>query len=347
MASYILYTTFILIVAFVRITDKYNGKYQGKLALLLFFMFVMASFRRYDVGNDTQSYLNFFKQMSYGNISYDSRIEIGYRYLNIFVSYFAENFTWILLLSSAFLFVVLYRFFKRYSDNLILCGVLFWLIGFITIVSATRQAIAIGFIYIAIYFLVKRIRIPFIAFVIVATLFHSPAIIFLILLPLLNIKLTIKSVTVITLSITMLTLSTGVFIKLIISFFDSYYANYIGTQSGILAVLFHSLIGLIFILIDELINKKRSREIYSKRIYNLAKWSTLAYSCFSIVSYNISIAGRVSYYFIPAMILYISFVCKNNKIVTAVFIMVLILYNILAIWLRPEWNSFFPFYYNW
>ncbi len=343
MISYVSYTFIFIMIGITSLNYQYKDRLKIKLAFLLFSMSMMASFRGYDVGNDTRSYYNFFKQMVYSNTDFDPRIEIGYRYFNIFIAFFSENFTWVLFFSSLFLFVVLYKFYVKYSNNYIMCGIFFWLIGFITIISATRQAVAIGFVYLAIIFLVERKRILFFSFVIIAASFHLSAMIFLVMLPLSNIKLTMRKVTILISVVTAITLFSSIFRNIIIIFLGPYYANYIGTSSGILAVLFNSLMGLLYIIIDEFQNKNTSDDVRKSHIYNISKWSTLIYSALALASYNISIIGRLSYYFIPGLVLYISYVTKRKKILNFISIVFLFAYNIMVLWLRPEWNSFFPF----
>ena len=149
MISFTIYTLIIITVSIFKIPDRKTKGNQLGLALLMIAIFIMAAFRRYDVGNDTQSYLSFFSQISLGNIAYDPRIEPGYRYLNLLVSLFSNNFTWILIISSFLLLFPAYSLFRKFSDNPKLCVLLFWMLGFTTLVSATRQAIAVGFLCIA------------------------------------------------------------------------------------------------------------------------------------------------------------------------------------------------------
>ena len=84
MISYMLVTIIIISTSIFLVANSMRNKKISNLGfwLIMIIMFSLSSFRRYDIGNDTFGYFNIFDQISKGNLHYDPRIEIGYRYLN-------------------------------------------------------------------------------------------------------------------------------------------------------------------------------------------------------------------------------------------------------------------------
>ena len=184
-------------------------------------------------------------------------------------------------------------------------------------------------------------------FCIIASLFHYIAIIFIVLMPLADRQLNLVSglAGISVLIIFMLA------IPIFYDFFSFtpglYYLIYLGRQSGLLAVIFHTSLGLFFLLFENMKKRSKANDSYQSRLYNIAEWSTIFYSVFFLISSNINISGRVAFLFIPPMILYVAHVCKRKLLLTTITIVVFFIYNSLAIVFRPEWNSFFPFYFFW
>ena len=93
----------------------------------------------------------------------------------------------------------IYVLLKKYSPNIYISFIVFVVLGQLGFaLSALRQMLAIAFVIFAFINIETRKPIKFIMFTIVASLFHSTAIIFLIAYPLYRIKLKIKTLILMT-----------------------------------------------------------------------------------------------------------------------------------------------------
>ncbi len=145
------------------------------------------AFRAYSVGTDLVGYIPLFSSSGYHNIDLDS-VEIGYSYLNVFIyRYISQNPTVFLSFVSAALLIPVSIVFRNYSkipalSYIILASFVIYIFSF----SALRQATAIGVTTLSYIFVEKKKLLPFFGLVFLATLFHTSALIFVIVYPLCN-----------------------------------------------------------------------------------------------------------------------------------------------------------------
>lgn len=351
MLSFLHYTLIILLLYLISLlksnsSSQKNQKHSFYLLLSLGLMCFMTSFRAYDVGNDTEAYYFFFNSFSNNDYGVDTRIESGYRFLNYLVTLFSDNFTVFLSITSVILFASLFAYIQKRGFDNQLYSVLFWLFGYTSFVSPLRQSLAIVFIFISLFFLERKKGVFFVVFCFLASLFHRPAIICLILFPLYYVRPSFKSYLFMAVVVLILVFSNT--INHLTGVLDKYYLHYFDTQSGWAAVLFNSLFGLIPIIIDA--NKKDHSD--SASFIRLSRWGCFLYVLCYLCSLYSSGMGRIAYYFLPMVLSYWCYVISKLKggikpITIILLIVILVTYNLLAIKFRPEWNSFFPFHYVW
>lgn len=362
MTSFLIYTfVFMLMALFlpekVRLVVRNNDKtiktrnrniYLFASVLLMLFM---AGLRRHDIGNDTAAYKSFFTHMGSGYYSFDSRFEIVFRYLTIGISKLTNDYTVFLVITSVLCFLPLARFIKRYVSSTKIFVTIFWLFAFTTFVSPLRQSIGLVFIFISIDFIEKKKPLFFAICILLAMLCHASAIVAIVLYPLYYIKP--KSWKVfLTIAFVIVAVGTGAIDFFANRFLSDYYSRYLSVQSGFSAALFNVLFGIIPIFLDKY--KTEDPEESSAGIYDLMRWSSVFYAGFYIASLYSSGAGRIAYYFLPMTIAYWckiinkkSWSYKTRILIVDVLLVILLLYRILVIIYRPEWNSFFPFRYVW
>ena len=356
MESFVLISFYIIFISIVfpikkfrQLGSRFTNNEKIYLFLTVFFMLFLASFRRYDIGNDTEAYHRFFSHMVAGNYSYDGRVEIGFRCLNILISKFTDNYTVFLLIVYTFLFSSLILFIKREVSNLKMFVCIFWLFGFITFVSPIRQTIALAIVLLSIKFIKDNRFFIFYFSCFVAATFHATAFV-AIVFPFLYLLKPKKSKTYLILLATLIAVGTNAFSFIATKFLGEYYSRYLNVQSGITAVIFNVSFSLVPILIeDKFIDNSQFRNLEA---YRLMKFGTLIYACFYIVSLYTSGAGRLAYFFCPLVIVYWGYVINALKFklrisVNFVIITVLFVYRIFVLFYRPEWNSFFPFHFIW
>lgn len=367
MLSYVFYTTYFLIACaiFGNSVQKRDIKWcRAFLFMTLVFMAVMMALRRGDVGNDTGAYCTFFNQIVAGNINYDARLEIGFRCLAIFTSKFSSDAQVFTVVCVIITFVPVILLFAKYSKNIAFSVALFWAFTCINLTSATRQGIAIGFICIGYLFLRRYSRVGVIVYCIscaIAALFHSSAII-MIVMPLLRKRnITIGSFLIILIS--PLALIATNFVPFVFSkFVGDYYREFYTGHSGWVAPLFNMLLGASALLLEYYYLHSSNRELYNNvdsefetnedELFdnNFLRWSALFSAACCILSVENSVIGREALYFDPFLILYISKYIsrvKYSKLFMLIIIFARVGYTLLALIIRPEWNSFFPFYFFW
>lgn len=180
----------------------HNDKYK-KLILCLFWLILLVflfALRHPSMGVDLQygfstGYIGNFERIA--NIQFSDLInrginhyEIGYVIYNKLLSYVSTN-TQFFLGACAFsaLVPIIYMIFK-YSDSPLFSLIIYLgLPCFIMLFSGMRQIIAIGLCALSLNFIFKKRIFWFIIIVLLATLFHSSAIVFLIAYPIYFIKI--------------------------------------------------------------------------------------------------------------------------------------------------------------
>ncbi len=180
---------FLFSIIFIASILEYFDKKNKIIAFLIFLFLGVIAGSRLDIGGydylqykilfeDTpNSIYSIFK--GYAPISI-YRMEMGYVYSNAIFKLISENFNLFLLflgvVSSIFLYVIFQKFSKYIYLSLLIFVSKFYLYYFFT---AQRQIIAMLICWLGIYFIIKRKLLYFILIVILASTFHTSAIVFL------------------------------------------------------------------------------------------------------------------------------------------------------------------------
>ena len=203
MTIYILYYFLILACSVFCSVIAYRSKSKKTktfIFLLLFLgVFIIVAFRSPSMGRDlgigsSEGYLARFKYISktgfvdlikghsttYQTKSYD----IGYVLFNKLISYVSNDYQW-LIVCAAFLslFPVYYVFNKESSSICFSIVIYLGLTCFLATFSALRQACAISICFLSYTFIKERRFFPFLFIVLLASLFHSSALICLLIYP--------------------------------------------------------------------------------------------------------------------------------------------------------------------
>ena len=374
MISYICYTSYFLILcAVIQASVQRDSKAFRNVFIFLTFgvMLLMMALRRFDVGNDTSHYLSFYHQIGSGYLNYNSRFETGFRNLTILINQLSGGNDQVFIAACVILsFIPYFILLYKGTNNLFFCIAMFWVISCTNIASASRQGIAIGLIsigYIILRTNKRRTTLLYLLFCVFASMFHTSAIIMIIVPFLRRRKVTIRAVII--LIILTVSLTATNLVEIIFSrYVGNYYILYSGVKSGWSAAIFNMLLGVAALVIEYYSISQNERNAFfqqannesnnsvidsSKELFfenNFFRWSSLLYSACCILSVNNSVLGREATYFDPFLIIYISnhiSDLKNKKVVALILILSRVGYSILALIIRPEWNSFFPFYYFW
>lgn len=346
MNSFILFTFIILTLCLIPEKNKDRSFY---LIVSLAFLCFITSFRGYDIGNDTHAYYRFFENIVNGVDNVDERIEPGYRFLNLIIAQFSVNYTVFLLITSLILFYALYRYIKSYGFSDKLYVVLFWCFSYVAYVSPLRQSLALSIALLSMPLLFTKRSYLFIIPVLLAATFHKTAIVCLAYLLFIYFRPTSKRIMLLVCSLVLLMLSGAV--SGLNDYMDDYYARYLSVQSGMVAAIFNTLMGLTPLLLDKTTDQNHVNGI-SPKMYSFLRWSSVSYSALYLMSIYSSGMGRLAYYFLPMMLSYWVYTILTNRyysrrILSALLMCIIISYRVATLILRPEWNSFFPYSFVW
>lgn len=198
---------FLLLIIITMICIKIKGfdyiKKNDKYLILIFILLTLfLALKSENVGVDADSYKKIFYDIAkfpFSKVYLYDRYEIGYKYLCKIFSLIWNNYQFFLFGISFLEMAGFYCFIKKYSKNYV-----FSLLLFITFETYTltfgilRQAIALSISLLAFNFLDKRKPIKFILLVLLASLFHKTAAIFLLAYPFLFIKVNKKVIVIFT-----------------------------------------------------------------------------------------------------------------------------------------------------
>ncbi|RIW36054.1 EpsG family protein [Bacillus salacetis] len=376
MALYIGLSIFYILVMLLEwmIGKRLNSKLS--IIILLLPLFILAGFRATTVGNDTLNYYTTFLSVSQENLfsSTVSRLEIGYIFLMRIIGNLGLSYLGFQIITTAFIFLSIGRFIYKYSLNPALSVFVFVTSRmFFGTMNISRQYIAIAILLYSIDFLKKREFTKFFIIVFLASLFHSSALVFLILYPIALVKLNKKRIILFIGVGTILSIIFDNVIQLVINltnkyqgYLDSQYFNFEGNT----AIYFQLAIYFIFFIVGSYtgywksdynnikeINSntinKRIRKSNNKgvTITNEMIWYVAALLTFiiGIVGLNSTIMDRIAMYFSVFYLAYIpSLITKIRSkhirviIINGIILGLFLSFCIVMIY-RPNWNTVFPY----
>lgn len=373
----IVYIILLLTLLITALIFLFNRKTKNKIQFAIFAflqLFFIAGFRSYDVGVDAEAYIGLFnvlKGMSFNQImDFEIYYEKGYMILNHIIQYFTLNDQSILITTSFIIISSIIVLIYKYSEEMFLSVYLFITLTFYySSMNIIRQYVAMAILTYSISFVKKRKIIPFTLIVFIASLFHSTALIFLIVYLFPLFKFSYKKTLITISATTIITIFLFPIIGFILTKIPQYqeHIGYLGSnklasilKTAVLLCIF--LFGLSFKYHEHekpdkicKINTITEFEDMSKEIViknsdeNIFSFMILIATMISLVSIRMSILGRVSEYFALYSIIYIPNVInkiKSNNIKNlVVFVVVLfaLLYNAVIFIYRPEWYQVTPY----
>ena len=171
---------YMYLVPFFSILFPWRFQSRGKYFLLGLFGVTVALFigLRHEVGNDWFHYLDYYNGLLKINFqdSLFTNFEPGYAFINWVCIQFNFGIYGVNLICSTIFVYGLIFFCKNQPYRWIAIGIAMPIIGIVFAMGATRQAAALGFVYIAIKYLMQGSRTKYFIFICVATTFHKSAI---------------------------------------------------------------------------------------------------------------------------------------------------------------------------
>lgn len=316
--------------------------------IVIFVLWFLTAFRSARIGSDTIPYIKYFQFFGVGGIEPNSSIEIGYQILNILVYKINPNPYFFLGFVATICYVGTGIYIYKYSDNLVFSTVLLFPIAFSLYTNILRQAIAMVICLYA-YQAIKNKRfglaILLIAF---ASLFHTSALLMLVLL--FHRLIPKKPFVVIPLTIIFIALSISgvmdnVFAILLQNSYGGYYESEMVTD-GWLGITYYCLRAVSFYLLAFLSYEKKAKE------------NSLVLGMFTMLlitvsfGFSLSLFSRVTNYFVLVSMVELPNAIhrgglKHKKILMFLLGFIMVLYFLVTLIIRPEWNNLYPYQFNW
>lgn len=176
MIPYFLVYMLVFIFSFIDLATKSNV-FKFFLLYSLAIVFILFSSIRWNVGTDWLAYLYFFETVQNASIG-TTGYEILYEFLQRFVHLFSYDYTLMLFVTSLIIIGFTYLTIKRYSFYPAISVLMLYAYSINSSGFGYRQDIAIAICFFSFHFIFKRKLVGFLTLVIVASLFHQSAIVF-------------------------------------------------------------------------------------------------------------------------------------------------------------------------
>lgn len=307
------------------------------------FLWVLTAFRSASIGNDTQTYIYYFKIFGTNGINKARTFELGYQYLNVLIGKITDDPHIFLIIVASIMYLAVAIYIYRYSKNILISLCLFYCVAFSIFTSVLRQGMAMVIALYAYQLLKDNKKIKSALLFAVACLFHTSAIVCFLLF--INLKLWRKKWLVfgLTTLFTVLSIS-GTFNSIVIAiipryahYFESRYAS-----TGWLAVSYSLLRNYLFYWLAS----KAADE--GKRSDQLAVTNMTLLLIFSAFGYSVNLFTRAGEFFLLIAITELPNILYSEKITKRNWWMIGICLTMLGMFLlelifRPGWNHLYPY----
>ncbi len=266
-------------------------------------LFLFAALRDPSVGTDVLRYCDGYRNvadMTFSEILSSQsqyRDPVFYCFIRT-LSFISEDPQFMLAVIGAWIAFTFSYFTYHTKGNVLMTYILFICLRIYSFtLTGLRQAMAMGFIWLAFVFLQKNLKLRFVAFVILGALFHASAITFLLALPLILIK-NDKLVLSATLIVTAVNFLSGDRIVYYLSnlLFSDRFENYVDTamDSGTGLSTTFLLYVAMFLFIILFLNKLKKTDSLAAGKFNVV----CAGMMFSFIGQGFPNMFRIAYYFI-------------------------------------------------
>ena len=316
--------------------------------IVIFVLWFLTAFRSVRIGNDTFNYIGYFDYFGSFGLQFDNeQIEIGYQLLNILVYKIVPNPYFFLGVVATICYVGTGIYIYKYSDNLVFSTVLLFPIAFSLNTNILRQAIA-AMICLYIYQAIKNKKFLLaILLILLASSFHTSALLMLVLL--FHRLIPKKPFVVIPLTAIFIALSLSGVMDNVFSVLMGDYGGYYENEeltSGWLSISYYTIRALVFYGIAFLSYEKKVKE------------NSLVLSLFTMLlvtiafGFSINVFTRATNYFLLISMVELPNAIhrgglKHKKILMFLLGFIMVLYFLVTLIIRPEWNHLYPYQFNW
>lgn len=182
MAFYTIIFISLLLASFLEVISN-NKRYSTTIFTLFLFIFFILSFIRWKTGTDWESYYNMYTWIDKPWNNFNNVMELGYNFINHLGKFLFNNYTGVLFLFSTIIYICIGRTYITLSKYPITSLFLSFCILSFAHIMYVRQNVAVVITGWSIYYIITQNKWKFIICVLIASLFHRTALIFLLAYP--------------------------------------------------------------------------------------------------------------------------------------------------------------------
>lgn len=350
MFVYLLLFFLIIILIFLLATTINYTVVKLLYVLILCYIFFLVGFRDTIIGNDTSVYVQVFRNVPKYIIDWSefftSRFELGFLLYNKLL-YSINNQPLFMLIGYALPTVLIngYVIYKK-SANIGLSLLVFCSFGYLGFsLSGIRPMLAISLLVLGYYFYEERKIFRALIALFLACSFHLTSLLFVVLLPFKNMKLTRHKIIVFSVMAFSLFLVIGNIFITALGYFSKYAKYELAIQETPKLGSFLNFMVLLLVFIFGELVKDDLKTKYEQSLRRMVFFAVLT----SFISLRIPLFGRFSLQLGYFIVLYLPTVItkiksKQLKIICAVIVTVsFCLYFFSILILKPEWNNIVPY----
>ena len=320
-------------------------------------LFALTAFRDFSVGNDTMPYYNTYLTIhmldDLKQAFLYSRMEPGYVFVNYIFSILNIQYIYLQIFVSMFIYYSLFIFFRKYSFNIGLsCMIFLGMRMFCGPMNVVRMWIALAILLYALDYFLSRKKYLGNCFVVLATMFHYSALIFLLLNFIYKIKIKKKYIAVLIFSSLGIAAIGNTFFEVLTNslgiyqgYLNSKYFNY----DDNIAVYITLLIDICLISLLYFIARRKYFDSFEN--VSIFFYLVIISMCLDIIGLTNTIMSRISGYFyiswivlLPLAVNYIQNGEKKLFIYSCLAIGFFLQFLVVMIY-RPQWYGVVP--YTW
>jgi len=224
----IAFSLLILFVVIMSIIGNKSEQYNIYWILVLL-LIVFCGIRDPFVFRDMPNYYSYFKFGYFEDGEADDNVNVGFWLLNVIVKCIISNFIFFSFLTSFIIIKIYSWFILKYSINAYLSLVLFVFLAYFSCFFLLRQYLAVPFTLIAFYYLLQRNQIKFLLWTIIATSFHTSALIILPMYYVYSLPINKRNIIVLFISSIILAALLHTVASFVMSF-SEYYSQYLSKE---------------------------------------------------------------------------------------------------------------------
>ena len=315
--------------------------------IILMFLWTITAFRGLEIGNDTQTYINYFYNISENGVNSNYEIELGYQYFCLLISKINKNPHVFLFLISTILYIGVGIYIFKYSKNILFSVCLFFSLCFSAFTNTLRQNIAMILCLYAFQSIKSKKYIKTILIVGIASCFHYSAWIFLLFF--LDKIIPKKRLLVFTASLIISFFGILGVLNYILIFLLPEYSIYFLSEyasSGWIAVSYQVVRnGIFYYFVYGMYRDKiQDNKFILDNFVLLLLCSSLGFV--------VNLFTRASEYFLLIGVVelpnaFFEGKVKNKQIIIILLCFIMLLYFLVTLIWRPEWNNLYPYKFFW